>query len=367
MSCFIDLLRNHWLITTIFTLLSSVVYFYVLQKWTYFRDRNVKFVRGWPIFGSTYRALLGLESGSRAYQRCYEAFPNERFIGVYEAFGSPAYLIRDPDLVKQMAISDFDYFLNHNVTLESGIDPLIERVLFFAHDDRWRQLRATMSPNFTGSRMRAMHELIVRYTEDFVTTLKDIHNDDASHEYDAKKLIAHFSNDIIATTTFGVELNSLKDPDNEFFKVGQDMTKFGVVKCLKLIAALKLPRLMRALNARLMSAKSANFLRHIVDVNIEQRKKNNIERNDFIDLMLKAKDEIEATKDQTDDDMGFAVVDEATIKTRPGTKQTMGKFFEYVTLFGHLFSIILVDRIDQRRHCCGMYGLLLSGIRYGLD
>lgn len=356
--CLTELLCDHWLITTVFTLLFSVVYFYVLRKWSYFSDRNVKFVRGWPIIGSTYRAILGRESGSRAYQRCYEAFPNERFIGIYEVFGSPAYLIRDPDMVKQMAISDFDHFVNHNATFEKGIDPLIDRFLFFAHDEQWRQLRATMSPNFTGSRMRAMHELIVRYTEDFVTTLKDIHNDDASHEYDAKKLIAKYSNDIIATTTFGVEVNTLKDPENDFYKVGQDLTNFGFLKSLKLIAALKLPSLMRALNVRLMSDKSANFLRHIVNVNIEQRKKNNIVRNDFIDLMLKAKDENEATKDQTDDDMGFAVVDEATIKTRPGTKQTMGKYFEYAILFRHLFFIVLVDRIDQRRHRCGMYGLL---------
>lgn len=321
-----ELLRNHWLITTILTIVFAAVYHYVFRSWSFFSDRNVKFVRGWPLLGSTYRAVLGLEPGAISYQRCYEAFPNEKFIGIYEVFGEPTYLIRDPDLVKKMAITDFDHFVNHKAVFEKDVDPMVDRSLFFIHGERWRQMRATMSPNFTGSRMRAMHELILRYTNDFVATLKDLNDKNASQVYNTKALISKYANDIIATTAFGVEVNTLKDPENEFYKAGLDITNFSLLASLKFMGCLQFPKLMKALNIRLISDKSTNFMRHVVTENIEQRKKHQIVRNDFIDLMMKAKDGNQSNANDADDiNIGFSTVEESTMKQQPAQKPNTGE------------------------------------------
>lgn len=328
---FNDLFRNYWFITIIFTLVFGVVYHYVWRNWSYFSDRNVKFVRGWPILGSTYRTVLGLEPGAISYQRCYEAHPNEKFIGIYEVFGEPTYLIRDPDLIKQLAISDFDHFVNHKAVLGEDVDPLVDRSLFFIHGERWRRMRATMSPNFTGTRMRAMHELIIRYTEEFVATLKSISGNASSNIYNTKALISQYANDIIATTAFGIELNTLKDPENEFYKVGADITNFGFWASLKFVGCSNFPTLMKALNIRIISDKSAKFLRHIVTDNIEQRKNSQIVRNDFIDLMMKAKEGTDLSKDEAADiNIGFSAVDESTMKQQPSTTPSTGKFSRWL-------------------------------------
>lgn len=319
-----------------------MLYQYVWRNWSYFSDRNVKFVRGWPIFGSTYSTVLGWESGATAYQAAYQAFPDEKFIGIYEMPGKPAYLIRDPDLVKKVTISDFDHFVNHQFKLEQDIDPLIDRSLFFIHDERWRQMRSTMSPNFTGSRMRAMHELIARYTEEFVATLKDVNANDQSHIYESKKLIAQYASDIIATTAFGIEMNTLKDPDNEFFKVGTEIANFDFWAGLKFMGCLNFPALMRVLKVKLMSEKNTNFLRHVVNDNIEQRKKNNIVRNDFIDLMIKARDDSQTTQDDADDiNIGFSTVEESTMKQQSATKSKLGKCSNHV-MFLRLCDVWLI-------------------------
>lgn len=267
-------------------------------------------------------------------QECYGAFPDEKFIGIYDVFGVPAYLIRDPDLVKQVTTTDFDHFVNHKFKFEQDIDPLVDRSLFFIHDERWRQMRAAMSPNFTGSRMRAMHELIVRYTEEFVATLKDANDNKESHIYEAKKLMSRYASDIIATTAFGIEINSLKDPDNEFFKVGSEIANFDFWSSIKFLGVLNFPTLMRALKIRLFSDKNSNFLRHVINDNIEQRKKNHIVRNDFIDLMMKARDDSQTTQDETDDiNVGFSTVEEATVKQQPATKSNLGKCSNHVMFF----------------------------------
>lgn len=327
-----DLLRNYWPATVVFTLIFGVVYQCVLRNWSFFSDRNVKCVRGWPIFGSAYGSILGLESGAISYQKCYEAFPNEKFIGVYETFGAPSYLIRDPDLIRQMTTTDFDHFVNHKFVFEEGIDPLIDRALFFMENERWRQMRAKMSPNFTGSRMRSMLQLIVRYTESFVPLLAETNDTRSNRTYNTKELVSKYSNDIIATTVFGIELNSLKDPNNEFIKVGTEISNFGLWTSLKLLGCLSFPTIMKALKVRLISQKNCNFLRQLVGDNIEQRKKNNIVRNDFIDLMIKTSDDSQISNDTDADhiNIGFATIEESTTKRQQSTaKLNMRKFISF--------------------------------------
>jgi cytochrome P450 family 9 len=43
-----------------------------------------------------------------------------------------------------------------------------------------------------------------------------------------KDLFTRYTNDVIATAAFGVGVNSLMEPSNEFYLTGKDITIFGV-------------------------------------------------------------------------------------------------------------------------------------------
>ena len=51
-----------------------------------------------------------------------------------------------------------------------------------------------------------------------------------------KNLFTRFSNDAIASAAFGIEVNSLENPTNEFFLMGKDMINFtSVFKIAKFV------------------------------------------------------------------------------------------------------------------------------------
>lgn len=105
----------------------SFVYHYVLKYWSFFSNQNVKFIRGIPFFGTTYKMLLGFEAMNDAFERIYNTYRNESVIGMYELGGGPVYMIRDPELVKQIAVKDFDHFANHRFEVSDETDPLLGR------------------------------------------------------------------------------------------------------------------------------------------------------------------------------------------------------------------------------------------------
>lgn len=85
--------------------------------------------------------------------------------------------------------------------------------------------------------MRQMFVLMHDCSKNFVQYLTSRNEDFMELElYDS---FTRYSNDIIASTAFGIDCNSLKNKDNEFFVNGKSALDFsGIVKSLKFMLLL---------------------------------------------------------------------------------------------------------------------------------
>lgn len=53
----------------------------------------------------------------------------DRFLGYYE-FVTPTILVRDIELLKKIAIQDFESFFDHRVYISEEVDPIFGRTVF---------------------------------------------------------------------------------------------------------------------------------------------------------------------------------------------------------------------------------------------
>ena len=86
-------------------------------------------------------------------------------------FLQPVYFVRDPELIKQITVKEFDHFVNHRMKMDEELEPLFGRSLFVMRDQRWKDMRSTLSPAFTGSKMRNMFSLIANCSKDTINYL----------------------------------------------------------------------------------------------------------------------------------------------------------------------------------------------------
>lgn len=108
-----------------------VVYVLIIKNWNYFTERNVEFERGLPILGTMYQTMLGKLPMALSSQVIYQKHSQDRkFVGMFEAGGVPSFMVMDPDLIRDVTIKDFDYFVNHFFQLDKELDPLLSRALF---------------------------------------------------------------------------------------------------------------------------------------------------------------------------------------------------------------------------------------------
>lgn len=111
------------------------------------------------------------------------------------------------------------------------------------------------------------------------------------NELEMKDLCARFTTDVIGTCAFGIDCNSLNDPNAEFRYYGEKI--FGTPRHSpvfnQLIQAFR--GLSRKLHVKISADDVSNFFLKVVRETVEYRESNNISRNDFMDILIKLKNQ----------------------------------------------------------------------------
>lgn len=74
-------------------------------------------------------------------------------------FMQPCLFVRDLDLIKHITVKDFENFPNHDSLISEKTDPVLSLNLFSLEGVKWKEMRSTLSPAFTGSKMKTMFVL----------------------------------------------------------------------------------------------------------------------------------------------------------------------------------------------------------------
>ncbi|XP_055696998.1 probable cytochrome P450 9f2 [Phlebotomus papatasi] len=309
----------------ILTTLAFLVY-YIYQLGTknedYFIKRGLKFRKPLFLLGNNFPIVFRRSNFFDFVKNLCKGYTGEKMIG-YFAFREPVVVVLDPEIAKQLAVKEFDNFADHKVFLSEEVDQLVGNSLMALTGQKWKDMRATLSPAFTGSKMRLMCDFMVESCDQMVSYLKEEVTKKGLQSYDVKELIARLAVDVIGTCAFGVKVDSLKDKNNEFFVTSRSLINFTSISLqIKFILYIICPQIMKFFKISFFSEAASNFIRKIVLDTMKTREEKNIIRPDMIHLLMEAKkgNLIDAGNDK--DSAGFATVEESDIGMRTFIKRS---------------------------------------------
>ncbi|XP_076275240.1 cytochrome P450 9e2-like [Rhynchophorus ferrugineus] len=293
----------------------AILIWYTLDKpLRYWSDRGVKQSKPWLIFGDSWVNVFRTKSFCEYIEWVYNMQPNSRYSGIYQFF-TPTLILRDPDLIKQITVKDFDHFTDHSKFVDPEADPLWGKNLFALKGQRWREMRATLTGTFTSSKMKAMFSLMDEAADTFVKFYGDKGGDKI--ELEMKETYTRYTSDVIATTAFGIKVDSLTQPENTFYLMGRKITNFsGILISLKFFGFFLVPSLFKKFKISMLDKAASKFFRATINETIQMREDKGIVRPDMINMLLEARKGIKQ-EDNTDTiDAGFATVQESTDITK---------------------------------------------------
>ncbi|KAI4501165.1 hypothetical protein M0802_003538 [Mischocyttarus mexicanus] len=276
-----------WAMILAFVIVILSIYYYVFKDLSYFKKVGLPYLEPWPLLGNMASAFFRKKTMADITIDAYNVHKDAKYVGFFD-LGSPVLIVRDPELIKTIAVKSFDSFPNHRSFIDEVQDPLFGKNLFALQDTRWKETRAMLTPAFTLSKLKGMFKLMNECGADFTEFLSKMPNDKKTIEM--KDVFTRYTNDVIATCAFGITINSMKDRDNDFYVFGRKATNFDGIATLKFFLIRSFPFLTNLFNIKIIPEHITDFFKNVVKDVINTRDKNNIVRADVIQLMMEARD-----------------------------------------------------------------------------
>jgi cytochrome P450 family 6 len=273
--------------------ITLLLYLWIKQKYDYWNNLKV------PSPKFHYQDFICRPPNAILFKRYYDEFKSKGpFCGFYVLF-QPLLLITDLNLIKNIFVKDFPIFLNRGTPFHDDRDPLNAH-LFNLEGMKWKNLRAKLTPTFTSGKMKYMFPTIVVIAEEFKQTIQ--REAQISKELELKDILARFTTDVIGSVAFGLECNSLQDPTSKFREYGLKVISFDWYRKIKMMFKSTFPEFSDRFDINLRDEEANNFFLDLIKQTVEHREKNNVRRNDFMDLLIDIKAK-SSSDDFTDNDL----------------------------------------------------------------
>lgn len=294
-----------------------LVYKWVTGTFDFFAKRNISFERPIPLFGNLGGIVFGKETVLDVARRLYTKYKSQKYYGTFN-LRTPILTIADLGLIKQIGVKDFASFPNHRSFIEPEDHVLLATSLFFLKDQRWKDMRTTLSPAFTGNKLRQMLPLISKCCLNGSDYLWEKTSRDDGMDLDINDFFIRYTVDVMASTAFGVEINSLKDVDNDFYRIARQVMPVSLWATIRIFLCLSCRKLMRFLKISIIDESFLNYFKKLVLNTISLRSQEGIVRHDMINLLMQAQEEYAEPKiSGFDSNLEHPAVDESKSDLNP--------------------------------------------------
>ncbi|XP_026729910.1 cytochrome P450 9e2-like [Trichoplusia ni] len=267
-------------------LLVTCLFYYSRNRLKYFSSRGVCTLPPVPFLGNLTAVTLGRENFVEAIAAGYDAFKDQRYFGLYQ-YLVPTLIPRDPELIRQIMVRDFNSFADRGVHIDADCDPLFGRNLIMLTGSKWRSMRVSLSPAFSGARCRSMAPLMSESASAVVNFLREkISKPEAM---DINTITMSYVNDVIASCAFGFAVDSLKDPDNCIFRLGKKAVVQDTTQVMKFFGYENMKNVMKFLKVKIIPTKDADQFSQLFKSALKARRENLVQpRPDFIQILVDA-------------------------------------------------------------------------------
>lgn len=263
-------------------------YYYVRRQFNYWKVRGVPHLKPEFPMGN----LSGVSTKypmAEIWERHYRELKGKGPIGGIFFLTAPAAMALDLDLLKNVFVKDFQHFYDRGMYVNEKNDPLSAH-LFNLEGPKWRSLRAKLSPTFTSGKMKMMHPTIMATAFQFEDHLVQLAGGKTT-EVELKELLAEFTTDVIGSAAFGIECNSMKNPNSEFRLNGKKVFENTPLRMLKMIFLLNFQKIGNFLGMRFTADGVTDFFMGLLRETVKYREDNNVHRNDFLSLVMQIKNQ----------------------------------------------------------------------------
>ncbi|NWR75627.1 CP3A9 protein, partial [Centropus unirufus] len=206
--------------------------------------------------------------------------------GIYDG-RQPVMGVMDPQIIKTVLVKEcYSTFTNRRHVDIVGV---LNNAVSLAEDEQWKRIRTVLSPVFTSGKLKEMFPIMKHYADVLVKNVqKQIEKDNV---VSLKDIFGCYSMDVVTSTSFGVNIDSMNNPKDPFVR---EMQKFVNISFIGPLAILTfafpfiIPLLVKMNVSFFPNDVVDFFMRSITKIKQDREKDPLKGRVDFLQLMIEA-------------------------------------------------------------------------------
>ncbi|CAG9857619.1 unnamed protein product [Phyllotreta striolata] len=265
----------------------------------YWQRKGVPTPPTYPLLGTFKDFIVGDKSLGQVVQEAYLDYKKQgkRYFGVSFA-GQPQFVPVDLALIKAVYVADFPHFHSHGTYSDAANDPLSVHI-FNVDGPKWRDVRSKLSPTFTSGKMKTMHETLLKCSEGLTGALERL--DDP---IEIKEIMARFTTDVIGSCAFGLDINSLENPDAEFRRFGAKIFEKSFRNIANFFLGIAVPHSILSFCGYSVTRRDVQrFFYGSLASTVAYRETNAVVRKDFLDFLVRLKNHEDAQERMSMDEI----------------------------------------------------------------
>ncbi|KAM5228528.1 cytochrome P450 3A9-like isoform 1-T1 [Ctenodactylus gundi] len=255
-----------------------LLYLYGTYPYRLFKQLGIPGPKPLPFCGT----ILSYSKGFWVFDtECYKKYG--KIWGFYEG-RLPALAITEPHMIKTVLVKEcYSAFTNHRVFGPVGF---MKSALSLSEDEEWKRIRTLLSPTFTSGKLKEMFPILNQYGDVLVRNLKQA---EKAKPVNLTKILGAYSMDVIVGTSFGVNIDSLNNPQDPFVDKVKKFLKFNFFSPVFFLATLFpfLTPVFELLKMSVFPKDTLQFLKKSVlrmkEIRLKEKQKS---RMDFLQLLI---------------------------------------------------------------------------------
>ncbi|XP_044513353.1 cytochrome P450 3A24-like isoform X1 [Gracilinanus agilis] len=257
----------------------TLLILYGIWPYGFFKKLGIPGPRPLPFFGTFLEYRKGILEFDK---ECFKKYG--KMWGFYDG-RLPVLAILDPAMIKIVLVKEFYTLFTNRRTF--GLNGNLDSAINMAKGEKWKWIRSIISPTFTTGKLKEMFPIIKHNVDVLVKNIeKKVVQDESVN---MKDIFGAYSLDVITSTSFGVDIDSINNPNDPFLIHIKKLFAFSFMSPL-LILILVFPSLvpiLEKMNLSLLSKENITFLENAARRIMADRKKSNSrDRVDFLQLMI---------------------------------------------------------------------------------
>lgn len=264
----------------------TIVYVYIeYYAFGYWKSRRVTYVKPSFPFGNV-GGVGHKYHCTELLKKWYDQYKptGAKLVGVY-LFATPVAIVLDLKLVKTILNRDFWSF-DEKIEYFDEINEPIGARLSHLHGEKWKSARAKLTPAFSSAKMKAKFQIVAEVGERLCAGLTETIETFNADEVDIYDWCIRYAADNMGLCVFGIECDSLKDPNSEFITYARRMGLYTQHSPLFLAFLNGFESVGRFFRIKTIPTDVSAFVLKTVADTIEYRRANAIHRGDFLDTLI---------------------------------------------------------------------------------